>query len=82
MIEKPFIDQLTDTLLHALPSHMGNMKQDVRANVQVLLRGVLDKLEVVTREEFDAQKKVLARTRQKVEALEAVVKKLEQSLDS
>lgn len=36
-----------------------------------LLQSVLGKLDLVTREEFDAQTAVLARTRQKLEALEA-----------
>jgi BMFP domain-containing protein YqiC len=43
---------------------------------------VMSKLELVTREEFDAQQAVLMRTREKVEALEKRVAELEQKLSS
>ena len=77
MTKKPFIDELTDTLFQALPSHLQGIKDDAAANFKIVLQGAFNKLDLVTREEFDAQKKVLARSRQKIEALEAIVKKLE-----
>ena len=44
-------------------------------------QAVLDRLDLVTREEFDAQAAVLAKTREKVEALEARVAELENRLN-
>lgn len=51
--------------------------KDVEKNMRAMLVGFFDKLELVTREEFDIQAKVLARTREKLEALEARVTDLE-----
>jgi len=55
--------------------------EDIKTNVNALLQGALGKLDLVTKEEFDVQTKVLARTREKVDALEKVVAELEQRLD-
>ena len=46
-------------------------------NVRSLLTGTFNKLDLVTREEFDVQTRVLARTREKVEQLEKLVAELE-----
>ena len=51
--------------------------KDVEKNVKAMLQGGLAKLDVVTRAEFDVQKEVLARTREKLEALELRVAELE-----
>lgn len=50
---------------------------DMRANLRAALRGALERMELVTREELDIQKKVLERTREKLVALEARVAELE-----
>jgi BMFP domain-containing protein YqiC len=44
--------------------------RDAEKNVRVLLRGALDRLDVVSREEFELQVALLARTREKLDALE------------
>jgi BMFP domain-containing protein YqiC len=44
--------------------------RDAEKNVRVLLRGALGRLDFVSREEFDIQVALLARTREKLEALE------------
>lgn len=44
--------------------------RDVEKNVRVLLRGALGRLDLVSREEFDIQVALLARTREKLDALE------------
>jgi BMFP domain-containing protein YqiC len=49
-------------------------------NLRATLQATLSKLDLVTREEFDVQTKVLARTRAKIEALEKVVADLENQL--
>jgi len=51
--------------------------KDIEKNVKAMLQGGLARLDVVTRAEFDAQREVLARTREKVEALEVRVAELE-----
>jgi BMFP domain-containing protein YqiC len=54
--------------------------RDVEKNVKALLSSAFGKLELATREELDVQAKVLARTREKLSALEARVAALEASL--
>ena len=51
--------------------------QDVEKNARALLAQGFAKLDLVTREEFDVQTAVLARTREQLTALEARVKELE-----
>ena len=53
--------------------------KDVEKNLKVLLGGVFARLDLVTREEFDVQAQVLARTREKLRDLEARVDALEKS---
>jgi BMFP domain-containing protein YqiC len=50
---------------------------DIEKNVRAMLQGGLARLDLVTREEFDTQARVLARTREKLEQLEARVAELE-----
>jgi len=47
------------------------MGEDLERNFKSLLQTGLEKMDLVTREEFDIQVAVLARTREKLEILEA-----------
>lgn len=51
--------------------------KDIEKNLKALLASTFDKLDLVTREEFDIQAEVLARTREKLKALEARLAELE-----
>jgi len=55
-------------------------REDFEAQARATVMSVLSRLELVTREEFDAQQAVLLKTREKVEALEKRVAELENSL--
>jgi len=57
-----------------------SMRVDAQKNIQEILARQLNKLNIVSRDEFDAQQAVLLRTREKLEALELAVKDLEQQL--
>ena len=54
-----------------------NPLSDFETNFKSLLHASLDKLELVTREEFEIQQKVLVNTRAKLEELEQIIKNLE-----
>jgi ubiquinone biosynthesis accessory factor UbiK len=56
--------------------------QDIERNVKAVVASALERLQLATREEFDVQARVLARTREKLERLEARVVELEQRLKS
>ncbi|MFN4324293.1 MAG: accessory factor UbiK family protein [Azonexus sp.] len=53
--------------------------KDIEKNVKAMMSGFFAKLDLVTREEFDIQAQVLARTRDKLQALEARVEALEKA---
>ncbi len=56
------------------------IKQDLEKHLKATLKSTLERMDLITREEFDIQQKVLARTRSKLEALEKQVAELEQSI--
>jgi BMFP domain-containing protein YqiC len=64
------IDELARRLAESVPQGLRSVKDDLEKNFQSVLRAGLGKLDLVTREEFEVQEAVLARTRQKLEALE------------
>lgn len=73
---------LNPTLLEELTSRLSDListtpARDLQKNLRSLLSGVLGRLDLVTREEFDVQTAVLRRTREKLEQLEAKVAQLE-----
>jgi BMFP domain-containing protein YqiC len=78
---EPFrIDEIARRLFESVPPAVRTMQQDLERNFRSVLRTSLGKLDLVTREEFDVQVKVLERTRAKVDALEARLKELEAML--
>jgi ubiquinone biosynthesis accessory factor UbiK len=54
--------------------------RDVETNLRAMLRSVFERLDLATREQLDVQERVLARTREKLSALEARVADLEAQL--
>ncbi|WP_265945484.1 accessory factor UbiK family protein [Dechloromonas sp. A34] len=53
--------------------------KDIEKNAKAVMSGVFSKLDLITREEFDVQAEVLARTREKLKGLEARVDALEKA---
>ncbi len=79
----PFrIDEIVRRLLDSVPPALRSMQQDLESSFRAVLRGTLGRLDLVTRDEFDTQTKVLERTRAKAEALEARVAELEKALST
>ena len=76
MSEKTLQD-LARKLADAVPEGLQSMRSDLEKNFRSVLQSGLDKLDLVTREEFEVQEAVLQRTREKLEALEARLKELE-----
>jgi len=67
---KETIDQLARRLADSLPQGVRAVRDDLEQNFRTVLKSGLARLELVTREEFEVQEAVLARTRAKLEALE------------
>lgn len=76
-----FLNDLAKRLCDALPPGLHTLKQDAEKNIQAVLKTAFSKLDLVTREEFDAQTKVLARSRKKIETMEARIRELEKILE-
>lgn len=74
---KEGIEALASRLADAVPDGVRSVRGEVEQNFATILRAGLARLELVTREDFDVQAAVLARTRAKLEALEARVRELE-----
>jgi hypothetical protein len=67
-----------DDLAHRIGEALANSPaKDAEKNVKAMLQSGLQRLDLVPREEFDIQTRVLARTREKLEALEGRVTQLE-----
>lgn len=78
-MDKQTIDALARRLAASVPAGLGAVREDLSRNFAGVLAGGLEKLDLVTREEFDVQRKVLERTRTRLEALEAELEQLEKS---
>ena len=66
-MEQIRIDEIARRLLDSVPPALRSMQQDLETNFRAVLRSSLGKLDLVTRDEFDTQTKVLERTRAKLE---------------
>ncbi len=71
------IDELARRLAESVPQGLRSVKDDLEKNFRSVLQSGLGKLDLVTREEFEVQEAVLARTRQKLEALEERLESVE-----
>ena len=74
MDKTPFLDDLQQRLAALID---GTPAVDLQKNIKALLTQQFARLELVTRDEFDTQSKVLARTRAKLDELEARLAELE-----
>lgn len=73
------LDELSRRLAAAVPPGAQALRDDLEKNFNAVLKANLERLDLVTREDFEVQAQVLARTREKLEALEQRVAELEQA---
>ncbi len=82
MFKNDQLDQMVQGILGGLPEGLKTLQNDLEKHLQIALRQGLRKLDLVSRDEFDVQQAVLARTREKLEDLEKTVANLEQKLNN
>lgn len=70
MFDPKQFDELAKNLFKALPSSVQNLEKEVQEKFKEILQTTFNRLDLVTRDEFDVQSKVLAKTREKVDALQ------------
>ena len=72
----PYASQLAESV----PQNLKVLGQDLERNFKTLLQSGIERMELVSREEFDVQRAVLERTRGKLEAMEGRLAELEKAL--
>ncbi len=75
-------NRILDFLQQRAPQALSGVGEELRTHVQMVIREALGRMDLVTREEFAIQEKVLARTRTRLEALEKQVAALEAQINS
>lgn len=80
MLDKINLDELSKRLSAAVSPGLGGLGADLDKTFRGVLQGAFEKMDLVSREEFEVQRAVLAKTRAKLESLEGRVAELEQRL--
>ncbi len=78
MINPNRIDQIVDNIRQLLPSDSEHLYRELNEKIKTIIQSGLKDMELVTREEFDVQAKLLAKTRAKLDELQAQLEQLEQ----
>ena len=76
MFDPKQFEDLAKKLYSSLPTSLQNFEKDIQHKFKEILQAAFARMDLVTREDFDVQIKVLARTREKVDALEKQIKTL------
>jgi len=80
MFDSKTIDDMANKLAGVIPPALHTIKDDLEKTFRAILQSALGKMDLVTHEEFEVQKLVLAKTRTNLEALEKRVAALEASV--
>ncbi len=75
-------EEIARRLAQALPGSLAGLDKDFRRNIRAALVDILQRMDLVSREEFDVQAAVLARSRERLEQLETRVKALEAQIEA
>ncbi len=79
MIDLKLIDDLSRKLAESLPPGLSRLKEEADEQFRLVLSRAFERMNLVTREEFDAQSAVLTRTREKLTSLQRQIEELEKS---
>lgn len=82
MINRNAINDLCEKIANQLPGEAHILKDDFKKQIHQTVESNLKKLNVVTQEEFDAQKAVLEKTQAKLDELQQQINELEKQLDN
>lgn len=80
MINTKQISSLVEAISNVIPEELGSLPDNAKKNFKATLSSMFMKMDLVSREEFDIQTNVLAKTRKKLEVLEQQVSELELTL--
>lgn len=80
MLDPKQLDDLARRFTESLPPGMREFQQEAEKNVRTAMQSVFARMDLITRDEFDAQAKTLARTRARLQELERQVAAIEAAL--
>ncbi len=76
------LDELVKQISNLLPDDLRQTREDLEKNLKAALKATLNKMDLVTREEFDIQQELLANTRKLLDELEGKVNHLESDISN
>jgi BMFP domain-containing protein YqiC len=82
-VDTDFVNELAKKLADAVPAVAGNfgaVGTDLERHFRAMLLGAFERLDLVSREEFEVQRKVLERTREHLATLEADLEQIKTTL--
>ena len=79
-LDSQSLDEVVRKITAAIPDDLKTAKQNIEKNARAAAEGVFQRLELVTREEFDVQAAILTKSQQRVKELEHRIEKLEEKL--
>jgi len=79
-MDPKILDEMARKLADSMPGGIKVMQSDLEKNARAVLESMLSKMNLVSREEFDIQAAVLARSRAKIDALEKQIAELERQV--
>jgi BMFP domain-containing protein YqiC len=77
MLDPNFFDNLAKQLSSLIPSNVQHLREEFEKNVRATVQGIFSKLDLVSREEFDVQTKLLEKARNRIAALEEKINSYE-----
>ncbi len=80
MMNPDFLEKIVRQVMRSLPGGDSQLRQDLEKNLHAAMQGVFSRMDLVTREEFEVQRDLLARSRTKLEQLEKQIAELEAQL--
>lgn len=80
MFDPKTINDLTQRLASAVPADLQFLKSDMEKAFHAILQASFSRMNLVSREEFDVQSMILARTREQLEGMEARIAELEKQI--
>ena len=76
MFDPKQFDEVASKLFASLPTSLQNFEKEIQQKFKEVLQATFTRMDLITREEFDVQCKVLSRTREKLELLQTQVNEL------
>jgi ubiquinone biosynthesis accessory factor UbiK len=77
MIQTQDLDKLVNKLAQLLPMGDSALSKDIKKNIRALLDSSFQKMDLVSREEYEVQKALLARTQERLLELQKRIEQLE-----